>query len=85
MARPRYASAEGAAQVRAELRRRLSGRPTKQVAYELGLSQPVLSLVMNGHREPSERVAEALGFRRIVVFERVPDEQGRGAALPRKE
>lgn len=62
---------EGADQVRAELRRRVMRSATKRVAHEIGVSQPVLSLVMNGRREPSERVAEALGFRRKIVFERV--------------
>lgn len=58
--------------VRAELKRRLARRgAAKQVAADIGVSPSILCRVAKGALPPSEKVAEGLGFRRVVAFERV--------------
>jgi DNA-binding transcriptional regulator YdaS (Cro superfamily) len=41
----------------------------KRVAAQLGISQPALSNVLTGGRAIGPDLAEALGFRRVVMFE----------------
>jgi transcriptional regulator with XRE-family HTH domain len=72
VAPPRLSTAFGADAVRAELRRRLSTRgSSKRVAHALGVSISTLSKIAGGSLAPSEHVAEGLGFRRVIRFERV--------------
>jgi hypothetical protein len=67
-----FLMADGADQVRAELRRRTRARGTaKRVAFELDISVSQLSRISTGKLAPPEHVAERLGFRRVVRFERV--------------
>jgi transcriptional regulator with XRE-family HTH domain len=72
MASAFFLMADGADQVRAELRRRTRRRGSaKRVAHELGITASQLSRIALGRLAPPEHVAERLGFRRIVRFERV--------------
>lgn len=67
-----FLMAEGADDVRLELHQRTRRRGmAKRVAHELGITTATLSRIANGRLAPSEHVAEALGFRRVVRFERV--------------
>lgn len=43
----------------------------KATAKELGISPQYLGDILAGRREISDRVAKALGFRRVVTFERL--------------
>jgi hypothetical protein len=72
MATAFFLMADGADQVRAELQRRTRRRGSaKRVAYELGISTSHLSRIASGSLAPPEHVASALGFRRVIRFERV--------------
>lgn len=42
----------------------------KATAEELGISPQYLGDILAGRREISDRVAKALGFRRVVTFEK---------------
>jgi transcriptional regulator with XRE-family HTH domain len=54
------------------LRRRLKVRgAARQIADAAGVTTALLSMIKGGRRRPNLRVAEALGFRRVVRFERV--------------
>jgi len=54
--------------VMAELRQRVSGSTQAAVARELGISLQHVNDLLNGRRKMSERVAQALGYRREIVF-----------------
>jgi DNA-binding transcriptional regulator YdaS (Cro superfamily) len=41
----------------------------KRVAAQLGVSQPALSNVLTGGRGIGPDLAEALGYRRVIMFE----------------
>lgn len=43
----------------------------RKLAAQLGVSQPHLSEILNGHKEPAEKLLTALGLRRVVMFERI--------------
>lgn len=54
----------------------LAGKVTKRgdhgrVAAQLGISQPGLSNILTAGRGIGPRVAQALGYRRVVRFERM--------------
>lgn len=42
----------------------------KEWAWTHGVSQQHLSDVLNGHRELSCKILDALGYRRVVLYER---------------
>lgn len=51
----------------------------KQAATALGISQQYLSDLINGKREISAQVAEKLGYRKIVRYQKLSDkERGEG-------
>lgn len=41
----------------------------RTLAREIGVSEPYLSDVLNGRREPGAKLLEGLGYRRVVVYE----------------
>ena len=41
----------------------------KTLAKQLGVSQSHLSDVLNGRREPADKILTGLGLRRVVTFE----------------
>jgi hypothetical protein len=43
------------------------------VAYGCGVSPAYMSDILNGRREPGESVLRALGFRKVVRYERIPE------------
>ena len=43
----------------------------KAWAQEIGVSPQLVCDVRKGRREPNEAIARALGFRRVVMFERI--------------
>jgi transcriptional regulator with XRE-family HTH domain len=43
----------------------------RKLAAQLGVSQPHLSEILNGRKEPAEKVLTALGLRRVVMFEKI--------------
>jgi transcriptional regulator with XRE-family HTH domain len=58
-------------EVLAALHRRLAVRGgAQQLAEAAGVTRALLSMIKSGRRRPSLRIAEALGFRRVVRFER---------------
>lgn len=54
-----------------DLAARLDGRPGAQgrLADQLGISQPALSNVLTGGRTIGPDLAQAMGLRRVVMFE----------------
>lgn len=55
-----------------ELAGRTSGYGnTKRVAAEIGVSQGGIANILGGDRRIGDQVASALGYRRVVLFERV--------------
>lgn len=46
------------------------GTSQKQVADQLGLSRAMLNDVLHGRRYMTERLAEAMGFKREVIYRR---------------
>lgn len=48
------------------------GSSQSKVAKTLGISSPFLSDVLKGRRDISSRLAEAMGYKKIVMFERLP-------------
>ena len=59
-------------EVVAALRARTLGRgEAKRFAHELGVTPQMLSQVLNGQKTPPESMAKALGFRRVVRWERI--------------
>jgi len=57
------------------LRSRARQSSQKQVAAELRVSQQFLSDILRGRTEITARVAVAMGYKRTVVFVRMPHEQ----------
>ena len=53
------------------LRLRAAWKKQKNVAAELGISPQFLSDLLRGRKEITPRVAEAMGYRRMVVFVKV--------------
>ena len=53
-----------------ELRLRCSASSQAAVARELGISLQHVNDLLNGRRKMSDRVAQALGYRREIVFRR---------------
>lgn len=49
----------------------LRGVKQKQVADCCGVSVAFVSMVLNGDKEPSEKVCEYVGVRKVVSYERV--------------
>ena len=43
----------------------------KQLAQSIGVSQTCISDVYRGYREPGERLLTALGYRKVILYERV--------------
>jgi hypothetical protein len=48
----------------------------KELAAELGVSQGYLSDVLNGNRGIADRLAEAAGYERVVMFRPLPPSPG---------
>jgi len=72
--RSRRSRIPGEELVIAELRRRAPRRGMrKQLAHELGTSEPTLAGIATGNRGVSPRIAEGLGFRLVARWERVED------------
>ena len=62
--RPQRSRIEGEARVVAELRRRTAGYGTaKGLAFDTGISLPVIYDVRNNRKQVSRPLGEALGFR----------------------
>lgn len=58
--------------VRAELVRRCRQRgATSALAEQWGVSRPYLSMLKNGDKHITEKVARRLGFRKRVIWERI--------------
>jgi len=57
------------------LRSRARQSSQKKVAAELRVSQQFLSDLLRGRTEITTRVAAAMGYKRTVVFVRMPHEQ----------
>ena len=47
------------------------------LARRLNVSAPYLSDVLNGRREPGDAILEPLGFRRVIVYERIQKGKGK--------
>lgn len=63
---------EGEAQVRAALTARLERRgAAREMADNLGVSEPYISAIKNGTRAMPPKVAHFLGFRRRCRWERL--------------
>lgn len=43
----------------------------RELALEAKISEAYVSLVISGHRSPSDRLARAVGFTRVVSYERM--------------
>lgn len=43
----------------------------KTWAEFVGISQQYLSDVLNGHREPGDKICKALGYQKVVLFEKI--------------
>lgn len=56
---------------RLRLKMALDGHKLKQVADCLGVSVAFVSAVLSGRKEPSEKICEYVGVRRVVVYERI--------------
>ena len=54
--------------VMAELRSRVAASTQRAVATDLGVSFQHLNDLLNGRRAMSERIAEAMGYERKIVF-----------------
>ena len=55
-------------QVREVLREFCKNKKQTNVATEFGISQQYLSLMMNGTRPVSTKIAAKIGYKRIVVY-----------------
>ena len=62
------------ADISKKLRARLKGRKQKELAADLGVSEPFLSMVLKGHKAPGPKILKALGLRQVVTvrYERAP-------------
>ena len=61
------------ADITKQLRARLKGRKQKDLAAELGVSEPFLSMVLNGKKAPGPKILKAIGLKRLVrvSYERI--------------
>lgn len=64
---PRYLTLE---QLRAHVRRQISGSTQAAYAKCCGISSAYLSDVLQGRREPGSKMLAALGFERVVTYKR---------------
>jgi transcriptional regulator with XRE-family HTH domain len=51
------------------LKRRQGERTQKEFAAELGISEPFLSDIYNGKRDPGEKVLDQLGISSVTAYE----------------
>lgn len=57
--------------VRALVMKRLEGKTQKELADELGISAAYLNDYIHFRRDPGVRLLNALGLRRVVMYERI--------------
>lgn len=71
---------DGDEEVRAELNRRIRQRwgASKRLADQIGVTPSILCRMAKGQTPVTDRVAQGVGFRRVVKFERVPVAAGEG-------
>ena len=56
------------------LQRKLRNTTQTALARELGISVSLLNDTLSGHRTPADKLLKALGLRRVVRYERIPEE-----------
>lgn len=64
---------------------RESGEDKAAYARRLGLTELQLTFLLRGGGRVSDRVAAALGYRKVIRFERVREDESRGAAFQTSE
>lgn len=53
------------------LRRRLRYTSQGELAEELGVAQSAISAVLHRKQEPGPKLLEALGLKKVVIYERI--------------
>jgi len=56
-------------ELRELLREQVAETGASRFARQHGISETLVSLVTHGHQKPGPRIAEALGYRKIIRFE----------------
>lgn len=60
--------------VRSLVKQRLEGKTQRELASELGISTTYLNDYLNFKRSPGSALLDALGLRRVVMYERIGEE-----------
>lgn len=58
-------------ELREVIREKIGSGTQKEFALSTGISNSYLNDILNGHREPGLKFLMAIGYRRVVKYERV--------------
>lgn len=58
-------------ELREVIRQMIGSGTQKEYALTIGVSNSYLNDILNGHREPNPKFLNAIGYRRIMRFEKI--------------